>query len=456
MKHRMGSVQSPIFHLRLKYNVYHYLPTLTAFDTVLPAIILFNKKICAMRLSLTAFLFLLLATFFAACSKDSDGAGIHTDGIHTDPDSKSGGFLDASGGFAGEAASGGSSAGGSSSNNDPIPAGQLTAGEWNDLDNWAFWKDLHSNDTIEGYQTYWKFQPDHRYRVQVANNDGSPVVDGKVELLDNGGNVIWQARTDNFGKAELWANLYEDNSEAAYLIVEGATAITNPSEETVNYVVLNTQQAASQLVEVAFVVDATGSMGDEITYLQNELTDVLNRIQFSGSGLDVRASSVFYRDLGDEYLTTVSQFTSNFSSLQAFVNGNKADGGGDFPEAVDAAMDVAIHQLDWSETARTRIVFLILDAPPHHEDQAIASLQQSIRDAAAKGIKVIPVVASGIDKETEFLMRYFAIATNGTYVFITNHSGIGNEHIEPTVGDYEVEFLNDLMVRLVKKYSDGQ
>jgi hypothetical protein len=48
------------------------------------------------------------------------------------------------------------------------------------------------------------------------------------------------------------------------------------------------------------------------------------------------------------------------------------------------------------------------------------------------------------------------MSTNGTYVFITNDSGIGNDHLQATVGDYEVEFLNDLMVRLVKKYTQEQ
>ncbi|MEM8907449.1 MAG: hypothetical protein AAGD05_06350, partial [Bacteroidota bacterium] len=31
-------------------------------------------------------------------------------------------------------------------------------------------------------------------------------------------------------------------------------------------------------------------------------------------------------------------------------------------------------------------------------------------------------------------------------------SGIGNDHLEPTVGDYEVELLNDLLVRLIGEY----
>ncbi len=48
-------------------------------------------------------------------------------------------------------------------------------------------------------------------------------------------------------------------------------------------------------------------------------------------------------------------------------------------------------------------------------------------------------------------MRLFAISTNGTYIFITNHSSIGNDHLEATVGPYEVEYLNNLMVRLLNE-----
>jgi hypothetical protein len=96
-------------------------------------------------------------------------------------------------------------------------------------------------------------------------------------------------------------------------------------------------------------------------------------------------------------------------------------------------------------------LFLLLDAPPHHEQAVITSLQSSITAAAAAGIRVIPITASGIDKETEYLMRSFAITTGGTYVFITDDSGVGNDHLEASVGDYQVEKLNDLMVRLINK-----
>ncbi len=47
-----------------------------------------------------------------------------------------------------------------------------------------------------------------------------------------------------------------------------------------------------------------------------------------------------------------------------------------------------------------------------------------------------------------------AMFTDGTYTFITNHSGIGNDHLTPTIGEYQVELLNDLIVRLVTKYTE--
>ena len=83
-------------------------------------------------------------------------------------------------------------------------------------------------------------------------------------------------------------------------------------------------------------------------------------------------------------------------------------------------------------------------------------LKTAVTIAQQKGIRIIPVSASGIDWETEFLLRFLQISTNGTYVFITDHSGIGNAHFTPSVGNYQVEYLNNLMVRLIAKYGKNQ
>ena len=101
-----------------------------------------------------------------------------------------------------------------------------------------------------------------------------------------------------------------------------------------------------------------------------------------------------------------------------------------------------------------KIAFLILDAPAHHEADIIHSLQKSVEQCAKQGIRLIPVAASGVDKDTEFMLRFFANSTGGTYVFLTDDSGVGNSHIAASVGDYEVEKLNELLIRLIEYYTE--
>ena len=204
-------------------------------------------------------------------------------------------------------------------------------------------------------------------------------------------------------------------------------------------------------IDIAFVVDATGSMGDELEFLKAELTDVIDKVKSKNNQVLINTGTVFYKDQGDDYVTRKSDFTSDLDETVNFIKEQSADGGGDFPEAVHTALQEAISDLQWSPHATARLLFLVLDAPPHHEDQITSEINHLIEVASSKGITIIPITASGIDKETEFLMRYMAIATNGSYVFITNDSGIGNAHIEASVGNYQVEYLNKLMERLINE-----
>jgi len=206
-------------------------------------------------------------------------------------------------------------------------------------------------------------------------------------------------------------------------------------------------------VDIAFVVDATGSMGDELMYLQAEMNDVIFKAKQISDKLDFHFANVFYRDMGDEYATQKMDFTRVLSESVEFVDAQSAGGGGDYEEAVELALDTAINNLAWTASARSRILFLILDAPPHNNEANRQKMETLMRQAADKGIRIVPVGASGINKATEYLMRTLAIGTNGTYTFLTNHSGIGNAHIEPSTDEYKVETFNDLMVRVLKSYT---
>ena len=61
-------------------------------------------------------------------------------------------------------------------------------------------------------------------------------------------------------------------------------------------------------------------------------------------------------------------------------------------------------------------------------------------------------IISHNEKETELFGRGLAIFTGGTYVFLTDDSGVGDSHLEPIIGTYEVESLYDLIVRLIEEY----
>ncbi|MBK8260483.1 MAG: VWA domain-containing protein [Nannocystis sp.] len=205
------------------------------------------------------------------------------------------------------------------------------------------------------------------------------------------------------------------------------------------------------------MIDTTGSMSDELSYLQAEVADVIHDVREKvGQSVKIRLSVNFYRDHGDAYVVRKFPFTEDIDAAIADLGAQSADGGGDFPEAVVEALDAAVFESEWSASARSRLCFLVLDAPPHAEEDGIGSMQVSLEAAAKLGIRVIPVAASGVDKSTEFFLRMADILTGGTYVFLTSHSGIGGEHIEPTIGEYQVELLNALLSRLiVQSLQDG-
>lgn len=335
--------------------------------------------------------------------------------------------------------------------------GLVTAGEWNDLNNWDFYQKTLMKEPFKGFPDDWQMYTNHRIAVALTAKN-KPAANATVTLFRND-TPIWTAKTDNLGRAELWVGAFQKEKELNTALLrlkvnEQWVSTATISETQVNRITLDeTLPSPTNQVQIAFMVDATGSMGDELEFLKMDLKKVINEVQKTNTQLKISTATVFYRDEGDEYVVKHSPFTEDINQTTEFISQQRADGGGDFPEAVDKAL-VQLNQLQWQPEARTRIAFLVLDAPPHNKPAVISSIQYSVKTAAANGIKLIPVVASGIDKTTEFLMRFIAMYTNGTYVFITDHSGIGNKHLEPSVGEYQVEKLSDLMVRLIKKYSE--
>lgn len=330
----------------------------------------------------------------------------------------------------------------------------LTAGEVNDFNKWKMWEDYSENE-FKTFSVFWGMKSNHRYSLQVTDKKFNAVTNEAVFLVNKiTKDTIWRTSTDNTGKAELWAGFFSDSiGKQDYFITDRfGNAVNSLSEFSngVNLLVVDKSCNLSNDVDIAFVVDATGSMDDEIEFLKLELEDVIRNTMDKYKSLSLRAASVFYRDKRDDYLTKNVAFNDDLLKTLNFIKLQHASGGGDFPEAVDDALSTALDSLQWNKNARTKLLFLILDAPPHNE--AKERIQQLTLKAAAMGIRIVPIACSGTDKSTEFLLRSMALATNGTYTFLTNHSGVGNSHIEPTTDKYEVELLNNLLQRIIGQF----
>jgi Mg-chelatase subunit ChlD len=211
------------------------------------------------------------------------------------------------------------------------------------------------------------------------------------------------------------------------------------------------RRSPRRAVDIGFLVDATGSMGDEMTFLQSEIKDIVRRVRGTEPDLDIRVSVVFYRDRGDEFITKSLPFTRSIDETVSFIAGTAANGGGDYPEDMNAGLEAMMRQ-GWSRDAVPQMLFLLADAPPHQYPGADYTYHEAIEDAAASGIAIFPVAASGVDKPTEFLFRAMAVMTRGKYVFLTDDSGVGESHEEPDITGYQVEKLNDLMVREIRSF----
>ena len=341
----------------------------------------------------------------------------------------------------------------------PPAYGQLTAGEWNDNANWGFFSNLVNGGKI--YFPSFGLDPVNRTKITVKDNSGKAVVNASVSLKKDDGTVIWTAVSNKNGEAFLFEK--ESGGTVIEVTSGGKTQTykkltTKPasqqgqqqkSSSTEMNVTFDGEGSLYKTTDIMFILDTTGSMDDEMLFLQSEFTAITEELGTKNT----RYSVNFYRDEGDDYVTRCYDFTDDISQLQQTLNSECADGGGDTPEAVAEILDETIHSSSWNEES-VKLVFMIFDAPPHDGKEQV--IYNTIKDAAAKGIRIIPVISSNSERDTELFGRSLAIMTGGTYVFLTDDSGIGGSHLEPIIGDYKVEKLYDIIIRVVNDYrQDG-
>lgn len=210
-------------------------------------------------------------------------------------------------------------------------------------------------------------------------------------------------------------------------------------------------------VDIALVLDTTGSMGDEIKKLKDTYKKVAEQINAIAPNLDVRFGMVLYRDKGDDYVTKVVPFTGDVQSFVADLKQASADGGGDTPEDLQEALDEALHALKWRANADIRVLFTLADAEPQlYAGQT--TYPELLQEMVAEGIHLHAIAASGSSEAAEYVSRQMAQFCFGYFLFLTygndvpgkpgSGTGSGGED-GYTVHQYLSGTLDELMVKLV-------
>ncbi|MCK6626769.1 MAG: VWA domain-containing protein [Anaerolineae bacterium] len=348
----------------------------------------------------------------------------------------------------------------------PQQASPLRAGE---VDDNAAWDDyLLYRREYQGLPVHDR-DVSERYIIEVKDGQGYPVLGATVRFLANG-QTVYEARTYANGQVlfhPLALNVPLEQVERFRVEVEKDGAQEDLSLTRFNSqvstsfserwtVTLDSQAQSDTLnLDVLFLIDATGSMADEINQIQSTIFDVAAQIDALPGRPQTRYGLVAYRDRGDAFVSQAYEFTPDVREFSLNLSTVYADGGGDTPESLNEGLHDALRKVEWRGGETVQLIFLIADAPPHLDYPQDYDYAVEMENAARRGIKIFPIASSGLDDQGEYIFRQLAQYTQGRFIFLTyagpTNSGAPGDVTTHHVDDYSVANLDDLLVRLVEE-----
>jgi len=176
-------------------------------------------------------------------------------------------------------------------------------------------------------------------------------------------------------------------------------------------------------IEVAFVLDTTGSMSGLIEGAKKKIWSIASKIAQGTPTPHLRVGLVGYRDRGDAYITQRFDLTDNLDQVFEDLSHFQAQGGGDTPEHVGQALGEAVKLFSWSQDKRTlKMIFVVGDAPPQLYGDGWDYRDWS-KTAITRGIMVNTVRCGG-DPATELAFREIANLADGQFVSIDGSGGM--------------------------------
>jgi hypothetical protein len=302
-----------------------------------------------------------------------------------------------------------------------------------------------------------------RLVIKITDKKDRPIWNLPFKILDQNDSLIWKAVTYSNGENIIYPHIMFPESNIDNLNVElkcNGQIIKKPINhkfQNLTHITIKDGNFQSELsLDLLFILDTTGSMGDEIKQLQDTIYSIYSRLIQHFNQLHIRFGLILYRDQKDEYVVKQFSFTDQIDMFQEYVDGIECSGGGDTPEDLQSALQEALSQTEWNKNA-LKIVLLMADAQPHIDYGQNFTYIKSALESNQRGIKVFSIGASGLESEGEYVFRQISALTYSEFIFLTygesgESDGKGVGKVSHHTGDnYESHDLDDLVVNIVKK-----
>ncbi len=323
-------------------------------------------------------------------------------------------------------------------------------------------------DFLKKYGTvpHLAFDISERLSIRVLDVDGKPVANASVAIhapvsagAGKAGKLLASGTSFSDGIFRFYPSAQAGDATSFVVAVGGGQAlipILRDGRRTIDVKLASKRQVPSPVpLDMLFVMDTTGSMGEEIERLRSTIEIIHANVSALKPKPLVRFGMVLYKDRGDSYITEIVPFTADVDAFQAELDKVSASGGGDSPEDLEAALDDAVNKMDWNKTG-VRTAFVVTDAEAHLDYYHDYTYMNAANDARAKGIKIYTIGTGGLPLEGEYVLRQISQLTEGKYIFLTygekTEAGGGTEGSvsHHTGANFTTDKLEAIIIRFVR------
>lgn len=209
-------------------------------------------------------------------------------------------------------------------------------------------------------------------------------------------------------------------------------------------------------LDIVFIMDTTGSMGEEIARLKATIEIIRENLDLANPRPLIRFGLVLYKDRRDTYVVQSYPLTADMTVFRANLAAASASGGGDEPEDLEAALEAAVaKEMGWNENGG-RLIFVVTDAPAQNYQDAIG-YDATTAIAREKAIKIHTIGTGGLPLAGEYQLRQMSQRTRGRYIFLTygergeSAGGVAGAVSHHTGSNWTADKLETIIIRLARE-----